>query len=121
MADAQRIDEAVERYLAAPADRIEQIADRGCAVSFFVLELDLVVTRLKGKNVGGLAHPFSLEEHFDLLLAKALDVEGAARGEQHQMLDFLERTGELAGAAGARAFISGGGRLAHDLGMQRTR
>src|SRR5438552_17945880 len=37
------------------------------------------------------------------------------------MLDLLERTGELAGAAGARTFLSRCGLLAHDVAVQRTR
>src|SRR5215217_152919 len=48
-------------------------------------------------------------------------VEGAARYEQFQMLDFLERTGELAGAAGTRTFLAGCRFLAHDVGVQRAR
>jgi hypothetical protein len=79
MADAERVDEAVERYLAPFADGREQIAHRGFAVAFLVLELDLLVARLQREDVGGLLHPFLLEEQFDLLLAQALDVEGAAR------------------------------------------
>src|SRR6202035_1170099 len=41
--------------------------------------------------------------------------------EQFQVLDLLVGTGELAGAAGARALLAGGGFLAHHVGMQRTR
>ena len=41
--------------------------------------------------------------------------------EQLQVLDLLERTGELAGAAGARALLAGRGFLAHDVGLQRAR
>ena len=37
------------------------------------------------------------------------------------MLDLLERTGELASAAGTRAFFAGRGLLTHDIGVQRTR
>src|SRR5467141_2851508 len=37
------------------------------------------------------------------------------------MLDLLVGTGELAGAAGARALLAGRGLLAHHLGMQRAR
>src|SRR5258705_13469155 len=37
------------------------------------------------------------------------------------MLDLLIRTGELAGAAGAGALLTGRGLLAHHLGMQRAR
>ena len=38
-----------------------------------------------------------------------------------RVLDLLERTGELAGAAGARALLAGRGLLAHHVGMQRAR
>src|SRR6185369_1432967 len=37
------------------------------------------------------------------------------------MLDLLVGTGELAGAAGARALLASSGLLAHHLGMQRAR
>ena len=37
------------------------------------------------------------------------------------MLDLLVGTGELAGAAGARALLAGRGLLAHDVGVQRAR
>src|SRR4051812_40402628 len=121
MANAERIDETVERYLAAPADRSEQIADRGRAIALFVLKLDPVVALFEGKDIGGLAHPSLLAEQFDLLFAQPIDVEGAARGEQHQMLDLLERTGELAGAARARTFLAGRGFLTHNVGMQVAR
>src|SRR3954447_6419467 len=121
MADAERIDETVERYLAAPADRIKQIADRGCAITLFVFQPDAVVALFEGEDIGGLTHPSLFEEHFDLLFAKTLDVEGAARSEQHQVLDLLERAGEFAGAARARTFLAGRGFLAHDIGMQVAR
>ncbi len=38
-----------------------------------------------------------------------------------EMLDLLERAGELAGAAGPRALLAGRGFLAHHLGVQRAR
>ena len=43
------------------------------------------------KNIGRLLHPSLVEEEFDLLLAETLDIEGAARGEQFQVLDLLDR------------------------------
>src|ERR1019366_4129155 len=70
------------------------------------------------EDVGWLPHPFLLEEEFDLLFAQALDVEGAARAEQLQVLDLLIGAGELAGAARARALLAGGGFLAHHFCMQ---
>ena len=41
--------------------------------------------------------------------------------KQFQVLDLLEGTGELAGAAGASALLAGRGFLAHHVGMQRAR
>ena len=38
-----------------------------------------------------------------------------------QMLDFLRRAGELAGAAGDRPLLAGRGRVAHHRGVERTR
>ena len=118
MADAERVDEAVEADLAALVDGVEQIAHRGLAVAFDLLELDLLVALAQQEDVARLLDPALLEEPFDLLFAQALDVEGAARHEQHQMLDLLIRAGELAGAAGARALLAGGGFLAYDIGVQ---
>src|SRR5882762_9889960 len=121
MADAERIDETVQRYLATPADRSKQVADRSRAIALFVFEFYSIVALFERENVRGLPHPFLLEEHFDLLFAEAVDVEGPARGEQHQVLNLLERTGELAGAARARTLLPRRGGLAHDIGMQGTR
>src|SRR5207248_6686632 len=121
MAHAEREDEALERNFTPPPDRLEQVAHRGLAVAFDFLELDLVVARFQREDIGGLLHPFLLEEEFDLLFAEAVDVEGATRGEQLQVLDLLVGTGELAGAAGARPLFPGRGLLAHHIGVQRAR
>ena len=102
-------------------DRREQIAHRGFAEAFLLFQFDLLVVRRQREDVGRLLDPFLLEEQFDLLLAQALDVEGAARDEQLQVLDLLIRAGELAGAAGARALLAGGGFLAHHVGVQIAR
>ena len=99
----------------------EQIAHRGLAVALDLLELELCVALLQREDVGRLLHPSLVEEELELLLAEAVDVEGAARDEQLQVLDLLVRTGELAGAAGARALLAGRGLLAHHVGMQRAR
>ena len=90
MAHAERIDEAVERNLAPLLDGVEQVAHRGLAVAFDLLQLDLVVALSQREDVGRLLDPVLLEEEFDLLLAQALDVEGAARGEQLEVLDLLD-------------------------------
>src|SRR4051794_35383951 len=115
MADAERIDEALKRDLAPRLDRGEQIAHRGLAVAFDLLQLDVHASG-QTENIGRLLDPTLLEEKFDLLLAKAFDVKGAARDEQFEMLDPLIRTSELAGAARARTFLAGGGGLAHHVG-----
>ena len=46
VADAERIDEAVERDLAPLVDRAEQVADRGLAVAFDLFQLDLGIALL---------------------------------------------------------------------------
>ena len=76
---------------------------------------------LEGEDVGRLLHPSFLEEQLDLLLAQAIDIEGAARHEQHQMLDLLIGTGEFAGTAGTGTFLAGRGLLAHHVGVQMAR
>ena len=85
MADAERIDETVERDRAPRLDRREEIAGARLAQAFPVLERfrPRVVARLEGEDVGGLADRqlLVIEELLDLLLAEALDVEGAARDE----------------------------------------
>src|SRR5512135_1314535 len=121
MADAERVDKTIERNLPPLLDSFEQVTHRGFAVAFFILQLDLLIARLEGKNVRWLLDPFSLEEQLDLLLAQPLDIKGATRAEQFQMLDLLERTGELAGTAGPRALLAGRGFLAHDVGVEITR
>src|SRR5690606_11765573 len=85
MADAQRIDEALERHLAPGADRFEQVADRDLAVTFLLLQAQLVVARFEGKDVGWLLEPTLFIEECDLLLAQPFDIEGAARDEMAQM------------------------------------
>src|SRR5262249_44258158 len=103
MTHAERIDEALKRNPAPRLDRAEQIAHRGLAVTLDLLKLEFVVALRQRENVGGLLHPALVEEILQLLLTEPVDVEGAARHEQPQMLDLLEGTGELAGAAQPRA------------------
>src|SRR6185437_5262248 len=119
--DAERIDETVEPDLAPGIDGVEQVLDRGLAIALDLFQFQLRVTRLQREDIARLLHPALVEEIFDLLLAEAVDVEGAAGHEQHQMLDLLERTGELAGAAGARALFAGCRLFAHHVGVQRAR
>src|ERR1700726_737351 len=120
MAHAERIDKTLERNPSPPPDRLEQVAHRGLAVAFDFLEPEFYVARFQREDIGRLLHPSVLEEELDLFFAEPVDVEGAARGEQFQVLDLLVGTGELAGAAGARALLAGRGFLAHHVGMQRT-
>ena len=78
MAHAERIDETFERNPPPSLDGGEQITHRGFAVAFMALELDLVVARGQREDIGRLPHPSLLEKEFDLFLAQAVDVEGAA-------------------------------------------
>src|ERR1700730_11745995 len=118
MADAERVDETVEHDLTMVADCGEQIAHRDFAEAFLVFEFDFLVAIFECENIGRLLHPFLFEKQLDLLFAEAIDVEGAARGKELQMFDFLKWTRKLAAATGARTFLAGRGRLAHDIGMQ---
>src|SRR6201988_1360365 len=121
MAHTQRIDEALQRDVAAILDRGKEIAHRGLAVAFDVLQLEFVVALRQREDVGALFYKTLVEEILQLLLAEAVDVERPSRHEQLQVLDLLERTGELAGAAGARALLARGGLLAHHVSVQRAR
>src|ERR1700704_4133793 len=100
MAHAERIDKPFQRNLTPPPDRLEQVAYRGLAVAFDLLQPEFYVACFQRKNIGRLFDPSVLEKELDLFFAEAIDIEGAARGEQFQVLDLLVRTGELAGAAG---------------------
>src|SRR5712691_2355587 len=118
MAHAEGIDEALERNLAPGRDRAEQVAHRELAEALLLLELDLGVARFEGENVGGLLDPALLEKELDLLLAQALDVEGAAGDEMLEVLDLLIRAGELSGATRDRALLAGRRGIAHDRRVQ---
>src|SRR5262249_4822130 len=120
MAHAQCIDKALERDLTPRPDRAEQVADRQFAEAFFLFELDLRIARLEREDVGRLLHPAALEKKLDLLLAQPLDVEGAPGDEMFQILAFLERACELAGATRNGALLAARGRLAHHRSMQGT-
>jgi hypothetical protein len=78
MADAEGVDEAIERNLAPLFDCFKQVSYRGFAVAFFVLQLDLLVARLERKNVGRFLDPFLPEEQLDLLFTQTFDIEGTA-------------------------------------------
>src|SRR4051812_27964628 len=106
--DAKSINETLERNLASRADRPEQVTNRRRAVTLDLFELELFpVARFQREDVGRLLEPALLKEIIDLLFAEPVDVEGAARHEKLQVLGFLERTGDLAGAAKAHALLAG--------------
>src|SRR5208282_5622480 len=105
MADAERIDEALERNLPARCDRVEQVPHRDGAEPFPLLQADLGVAALQREDVGGLLDEPLLEEQRDLLFPEPFDVEGATRHDVAQVLDLLVRAGELAAAAGDRALL----------------
>src|SRR5437762_1408704 len=62
---SERIDKALERDLAPPADRLEQVAHRGLAVAFDLLEPEFWIARFQREDVGRLLHPAVLEEELD--------------------------------------------------------
>src|SRR5262249_57971987 len=121
VADAKRVDEAVERNIAARPDRIEQIAYGGLAVTLLLFELDLGVAPLEREDVGRFLDPVALVEQFDLLLAEPFDVEGAPRGEMLEVLDPLIRARELAGTTKPHPLLARRVDLAHDLRLLRAR
>src|SRR5213079_2950064 len=74
MAHAERIDKTLERNPPPPPDRLEQIAHRGLAVAFDLLQPEFRIARLQREDIGRLFHPAVLEEELDLLFAEAIDV-----------------------------------------------
>ncbi len=104
VADAERIDQPVERNLAPRVDGVEQVAHRDFAIAFAVGELlrGARVARLEREDVGRLHDQPVIEERLHLLLAEPLDVEGGARHEVAQPLDLLRRADQPAGAAAHR-------------------
>src|SRR5262249_2692750 len=118
MADAERVDEPLQRNLASRRDGAEGVSDRGFAKSLHLLAMDFFVARLQREDVGRLPHPFPFIEKLDLLLAQPLDVEGAAGYEMLEVLDGLKRAGEFAAAAGDRALLSGRCLFTHHLRVQ---
>src|ERR1700677_3109737 len=121
LAHAERIDEALQCDVAAAFDRGKQIANRRFAIAFELFELDPGIARRQREDIRRLLHPALFEKQLDLLFTETVDIEGAARGEQLEVLDLLVGAGEFAGAAGAGALLAGGGFLAHHVGAQRAR
>ena len=118
MADAKRIEEAVERNRPARVDGVEQIAGRSLAETFPFAQrrTALPVARLQRENVGRRADQALGKKELDQLLAQALDVEGVARHEMLEPLDRLRRTDERAGAAAHHVRFA---RLLVDLAQSR--
>ncbi len=86
MADAERVDEPLQRNLAPRLDGGEQIAHRGFAETFHLFERDFAVALLlQREDVGRLFDPSFLVEKLDLLLTQPVDVEGAAGDEMLEM------------------------------------
>ena len=83
MANAERVEEAVERDAPARLDRGEQIARGSFAKTVPVRAAAGAPSPSRcsqGENVGGDLDATLRVEQLDLLVAEALDVEGVARG-----------------------------------------
>ena len=93
--DAQRVNEAGERRVAAGSNRIEQVGGR-----FFGHALQPCERRgVEPVKVGRGAHVAAVDQLFDELFAQPFDVHGAARGKVDQRLLALRRAKEAGGAA----------------------
>src|SRR6185437_4528161 len=90
LAHAERKDKAFERNGPTAFDCGEQVAHRGFAVTFDLLELYPLVALRQREDIGRLLDPALFKKELDLLFAEPVDVEGAPRGEQFQVLDLLE-------------------------------
>src|SRR5438874_7124736 len=98
--DAERVDNAVERYAAALVDRGDHLGGADFAPAFALG--DVVEPGFEPEDVAGLADQPVLPEGADVLLAETLDVEIVARHEVLQALDRLCRADQAAGAAPRR-------------------
>ncbi len=114
MADAERVDEAVERDRAALVDGVEQLLDADLAETVDILELGErrgLLPLLQREDIGRRADlqrlVLALEEEIDLLGAETLDIEGVARNEVLQVLGRLRSADEAAGAAGDGIELAG--------------
>ena len=105
VADAQRVDEAVERDAPAGLDGAEEVGGRGLAPALQLGELRervAAVLLLQVEDVRRAPHPTLGVECLDLLGAETLDVEGVAGDEVAQPLQRLGRANQTAGAAAHR-------------------
>ena len=109
MADAERIDEAVECDLATRGDRGEKIARARLAEAFALHQAArrALVALLEREDVLRAGDQAVLVEELDAFRAEPLDVEGVARNEVAQTLDCLRRTNEAAGAAADHVLLAG--------------
>ena len=109
MANAERIDEAVERDVAAPGDRREQVARARLAETFALHQpmRRTVVALLEREDVLRARDQAFLVEQLDALGAEPFDVEGVARNEMAQPFDRLRRADEPAGAATNHVLLAG--------------
>src|SRR5262249_36787746 len=90
MSYAKRVYESLERNLTPLLDGFKQVSNRGFAVALLLLELDLLVTVDKRKDVGRFLDPFFLEEQLDLLFTQPFDIESAACSLNLQVPEFLK-------------------------------
>ena len=109
MADAERVDQPVERDAPLLGDGGEEVAGRLLAPAVAGAQVR-PVPRLQREDVGRLADPALGEEGLDRLGAQSLDVEGAAADEMPELLHRLRRADQVAGAIVHRL-----ARLAHHV------
>src|SRR6516225_1407157 len=91
VANAEGINEALERHLAPRGNGIEELAHGNLTVAFQLLELYGPVAHFQRKDIGRFLDPALRKEELDLLLAKPVDVERAPRGEMLEVLHLLVR------------------------------
>src|SRR5262249_13177986 len=113
MADAERIDEAMQRNRAPLVDRRKELADADLAEAVDILELGqrsrlpLLQCEDIGRSTDLERRILALEEEIHLLRAKPLDIEGISRNEMFEMLRSLCPADEAAGAARDRIELAG--------------
>src|SRR5690606_16192720 len=117
MADAEGVDEPVQRHAAPGLDGFEKVLYRLSAIALLVDELiaPLRLAPCKPENIRRLPDAPLVVEGFDLLLPEPFDVEGIARNEMPKPLLRLRRADEASGAAphgirltGARVYLAHG-------------
>src|SRR5690606_18838556 len=100
VAHAQAVDEAVQGDGAAGVNAGHEVLHAGLAVALLGAQgRELFLVAGETENVGGLLDPAALVEGDQLLFTKAFNVERPTADEMLEVLDALERAGELAGAA----------------------